>query len=55
MAVTKLTQNPDHILSTYHVDYVVWAPHTPLALYLAHDHRWHVVNRSSVALVFARR
>ncbi len=55
MAVTNLTMNPDTVLSAYHVSYVVWAPDTALALYLARDHRWHVVDRSSVALVFARR
>ena len=37
MAVTNLTTNPDPVLSAYHVSYVVWAPHTPLAQYLAHD------------------
>ena len=47
--------NPDPILSTYHVSYVVWAARTPLAQYLAHDPRWHVVDRTRVALVFARR
>ena len=55
MAVTNLTTNPDPVLSASHVSYVVWAPGTPLALYLAHDHRWRVVDRSSVAVVFARR
>jgi hypothetical protein len=55
MAVTNLTTNPDRVLSAAHVSYVVWAPGTPLALYLAHDHRWRVVDRSSVAVVFARR
>jgi hypothetical protein len=55
MAVTNLTTNPDPVLSASHVDYVVWAPHAPLALYLASDPRWHVVDRTSVALVFARR
>ncbi|HEX4128074.1 MAG TPA: hypothetical protein VHX67_10885 [Acidimicrobiales bacterium] len=55
MAVTNLTRNPDPVLSDYHVSYVVWAPHTPLALYLDRDARWHVVDRTSVALVFARR
>ena len=55
MAVTNLTTDPDPVLSASHVEYVVWAPHTPLALYLAHDPRWHVVDRTSVALVFARR
>jgi hypothetical protein len=55
MAVTNLTRDPDPVLSAYHVSYVVWAPHTPLALYLDRDARWHVVDRTSVALVFARR
>jgi hypothetical protein len=43
------------VLSAYHVDYVVWAPKTPLAEYLLRDPRWQVVDRTSVALVFARR
>jgi hypothetical protein len=55
MAVTNLTSNPGPLLSAYHVSYVVWAPDTPLSLYLSHDSRWHVVDRSAVALVFARR
>ncbi len=55
MAVTNLTTNPDPVLSASHVSYVVWAPGTPLALYLGRDPRWHVVDRSAVALVFARR
>jgi hypothetical protein len=55
MAVTNLTTDPDRVLSASDVSYVVWAPATPLALYLAHDDRWRVVDRSSVALVFARR
>jgi hypothetical protein len=54
-AVTYMTTEPDPVLSAYHVSYVVWAPNTPLAHYLDHDSRWHVVDRSSVALVFARR
>jgi hypothetical protein len=55
MAVTNLTSDPDPLLSAYHVSYVVWAPDTPLALYLSHDSRWREVDRSAVALVFARR
>jgi hypothetical protein len=42
-------------LSAYRVSYVVWAPKTSLSVFLSHDPRWHVVDRSSVALVFARR
>ncbi len=55
MAVSTLTTNPDPVLAAYHVAYVVWAPGTALAVYLARDPRWHVVERSSVAVVFARR
>jgi len=54
-AITNLTTDPDRILAAYHVSYVVWAPGTPLAEYLSHDPRWHVVDRTTVALVFARR
>lgn len=54
-AVTNQTIDPDPVLSAYHVSYVVWAPKTALSLYLAHDPRWHVVDRTPVALVFARR
>jgi hypothetical protein len=54
-AVTELTTNPDPVLTAYHVSYVVWAPHTALSIYLAHDPHWRVVDRSSVAWVFARR
>ena len=54
-AVTNMTTNPDPVLSAYHVSYVVWAPDTALSNYLDHDPRWHVIDRSSVAWVFARR
>jgi len=54
-AVTNLTTNPDPILSTYRVSYVVWAPDTALSEYLVHDPRWRVVDRSTVAEVFGRR
>jgi hypothetical protein len=54
-AITNLTMNPDPSLSAYHVAYVVWAPHTPLAEYLGRDPRWHIVDRTDVAWVFARR
>jgi hypothetical protein len=54
-AITGMTTNPDPVLSAYHVSYVVWAPNTALSHHLDHDPRWHVVDRTSVALVFARR
>jgi hypothetical protein len=53
--VTDMTTNPDPVLSAAGVSYVVWAPHTALSLYLSEDPRWHVVDRSPVAVVFARR
>lgn len=53
--VMNLTLAPDPVFSAYHVDYVVWAPQTSLAVYLAHDPRWRVADRSAVAVVFARR
>jgi hypothetical protein len=54
-AVTNMTTNPDPVLAAYHVSYVVWAPRTALSIYLAHDPRWQVIDRSRVAWVFARR
>ncbi len=54
-AITNLTTDPDPILSAYHVAYVVWAPGTALSEFLSHDPRWRVVDRTAVALVFARR
>ena len=54
-AITSMTTNPDPILSSYHVSYVVWAPRTGLTEYLSHEPRWRLVDRSDMALVFARR
>jgi hypothetical protein len=53
-AVTNVTTNPDPILARYDVSYVVWQPGAPLSLYLSHDPRWTVVDRTGPALVFAR-
>jgi hypothetical protein len=55
MNITNLTTNPDPVLAAYHVRYVVWAPDTSLTVYLSHDPRWQVVDKTSVAWVFARR
>jgi len=54
-AVTELSTDPDPVLSRYGVAYVVWAPATPLALFLGRDRRWLLVDRAGPALVFARR
>jgi hypothetical protein len=53
-AITNLTTDPDPVLRSYGVDYVVWAPRTALAEFLSHDPRWRVIDRTSVAWVFAR-
>jgi hypothetical protein len=55
MALGDLTVNPDTVLSQYRVSYVVWTPNSGLSTFLEHDRRWHVVDRSSTAWVFARR
>ena len=54
-AVTNMTTDPDPVLAASHVRYVVWAPETPLSLYLSHDARWRVIDKTPVAWVFARR
>jgi hypothetical protein len=53
--VTNVTADPDQVLAAFHVDYVVWSPHTALSVYLGRDPRWRVVDRTGPAVVFARR
>jgi hypothetical protein len=52
--ITNLSIDPDPVLRSYDVDYVVWAPGTAVSEFLSHDARWHVVDRTAVAWVFAR-
>jgi len=52
LAIENLTTDPDTLLRSHHVDYVLWPPGTSLSLYLEHDARWHVVWRSGTAVVF---
>jgi hypothetical protein len=52
--ITNLTIDPDPVLRSYDVAYVVWAPRSALGEFLSHDPRWHVVDRTPVAWVFAR-
>ena len=52
--ITNLSIDPEPVLHAYGVDYVVWAPRTALSEFLSHDPRWHVVDRTAVAWVFAR-
>jgi hypothetical protein len=50
-AISQLSTDPDTIFTHC---YVVWARDTPLAEYLEHDARWHIVDRTPQALVFGR-
>jgi hypothetical protein len=52
LAVNNLTENPDRVLGRYHVRYVLWPPHTALAVYLAHDPHWRLVYTTPTAEVF---
>ena len=52
LAIENLTTDPDPLLRSHHVDYVLWPPDTPLSLYLEHDADWQVVWRSGTAVVF---
>ncbi len=54
-AVQNLTADPDPILAHYNVSYVVWPRGTALSLFLTRDRVWKVVDRTSAAVVFARR
>jgi hypothetical protein len=52
LAVEGLTTDPDPILRSYHVEYVLWPTGSGLALYLGEDTSWRVVWRSAQATVF---
>jgi hypothetical protein len=52
LTVNDLTTDPDALLASHRVRYVLWPPGTALSVYLEHDARWHVVWRSPSALVF---
>ncbi len=52
LEVADLTTDPDPVLRAHNVQYVLWQPGTPLALYLERDPQWQVVWRSGTALVF---
>jgi len=51
LAIDNLSTNPDPLLRSHGVEYVLWPPGTPLSVYLAHDSHWHVVWRSGTAVV----
>ncbi len=52
LEIADLTTDPDPLLRAHDVEYVLWQPGTPLALFLAHDAHWHEVWHSSQAVVF---
>jgi hypothetical protein len=51
LAISGLTTDPDPLLRAHHVEYVLWQPGTPLALYLQHDANWRTVWHSKEAVV----
>jgi hypothetical protein len=51
LAVSDLTTDPDPILRSYDVAYVLWPTHSALSLYLEHDPHWRVSWRSATAVV----
>jgi hypothetical protein len=55
IAIDGVSVNPDPILSRYDVSYIIWGRGTPLYDYLLRDPRWRVIDRTSPAVVFARR
>lgn len=54
LRISGLDTNPDPVLARYRVDYVLWTPKTPLAVFLANDPRWTIVYRSSKAVIYKR-
>jgi hypothetical protein len=51
LAVENLTTDPDPLLASRDVRYVLWPTGTALSLYLEHDPHWRVAWRSSTAVV----
>ena len=52
LAIDGLTTDPDPVLRSHDVEYVLWPPGTALSSYLEHDAHWRVAWRSSTAVVF---
>jgi hypothetical protein len=52
LAVDDVTEAPDPILRSYHVEYVLWPTDSALSFYLGENASWRVVWRSSLATVF---
>jgi hypothetical protein len=54
LALDHLTTEPDPVLRSYRVEYVMWPARDPLSVFLAHDPGWTTVWRSRTAVVFHR-
>jgi hypothetical protein len=54
IAIDEVSIDPDPMLAKYGVTYVIWPPGTPLYSFLSHDPKWRVIDRTSVAVIFAR-
>jgi hypothetical protein len=52
LAVDDLTTNPDRVLRTYGVRYVLWPPRSALSVYLSHDRLWRLVRASKDSEIF---
>jgi hypothetical protein len=52
LEVADLTTDPDPVLRAHGVEYVLWQPGTPLALFMQHDTHWRQVWHSRQAVVF---
>lgn len=52
--IADVQVNPDPLLARWDVRWVLWAPGSALAVYLAHDPAWRVAFHSANSLVFER-
>jgi hypothetical protein len=52
LALDELTRDPDPLLRSYGVRYVLWPPNQALSVYLSHDSHWRLVRRSEVSELF---
>jgi hypothetical protein len=50
--VSGLTVDPDTVFKHWDVRWVMWNAGSPLSIYLAHDPKWKLVDKTGAALVF---
>jgi hypothetical protein len=55
LSIDELTVDPDPILASNHVRYVLWPTHQALSIYLGRDPHWQMAWRSDGAVVFRAR